>query len=578
VARAPSFKTASLADLYRQLRYAPAETLERQMEAAETLAGEIEAHRAYPEEFIAFRITQYRPRAKNEPVMLVGAAILADLGTLVQSLSAVLTLPPDDEKRGRAIAVTDLAKDLGVATRTLRRYHRRGLLLHYVRFDEDTPRLACFARSLEMFRQREPSLLGRAGMYSRLSDEQEESLIAEAIRLHDSEGLSRQQISRQLAARDRRAVETIRSLLSRAEKARGGRLFKGTRRMTPRDEALVIRAWSRSIPIREIGARLGRSPLTVRRSLNQHRAARLREVSLSWIDLPTFSLPEAENVILSAPSVESGLAPSIREADGIALLVLVRGSPENPDRSATEEARLAGYNLLKRRAAQGIEALPDFPTDDELDRLERDLRWAAALKRSLVLAALGSAIVRVEQNLARPLHQQTSELIRRLLRIGIHQTAEAVESADPSREQIAGTMTPAIASTPVERIAAIAIDKELARQRIGRGASTAGVRHAAGSVPMGDPFADLCAWQGWIELPARLLARLDKVEEPAARMVIDLFGLTGNRPLTPREIAATHGLSLRAVNSRLTGVLRMLRRPPVSPGSKSRMGDEGARG
>jgi len=546
VPRPPAFKTTSLADLHRQLRYAPPETRERQMLAAETLAGEIEPGRAYPEEFIVFRITQYRPGSREESVMLVGAAVLADLATLVQSLSTALDLQAESPERGHATPVEELAERLRITPRTLRRYHKRGLLLHYVTFEGGERRLACYEGSLERFQAREPDLVDRARQYTRLSEADERMVIDEAIRLHREGGLSRQEIARELAKKHNRGVETMRALLAREEEQRGARLFKGTRRLSRRDELLVVRGAGRGVHASELARHLKRSVVTIRRCINAHRAARLRDLPLSWIDLPTFTLADAESIILAAADVQAGLGPPPSNRDGIELVEHLRRAPR--ELSEGEESRLAAYNLLKRRVASGAAELDAMPADADLDALERDLRWAALLKRAIVFDTLPAGIVRVEQNLARPLHQQTTDAIRRFIHIAVEETSQAAELADPSRDQ------------RVDRIASLAIDKALAREKDARGSSAAGVRHAAGSVPLGDPLAGLCAWQPWVELPLRFATLIDRIDQVQREIMSDLHGLDGARPLEPREIAVKRGMSLRAVQKRLSLGLRALRR------------------
>lgn len=544
--RAPSFKTTSLADLFRQLRFAPPETRERQMLAAEALAADIEPLRAYPEEFVIYRITRYRAQSTDDSPMLVGAAVLSDLATLVQMLSATLELPARSRQRGEAIPIDTLAERLGIAARTVRRYHKRGLLLHYVTMDEGgEARLACYEASLIQFQKREPALIERAGNYSRLGSVDEQVILDQAIQLHRDQGLSTQQIARVLAAEHKRGVETVRALLARGERESGGRLFKRVIRLSVRDEAFALRCAGRGVPVGEIARHLKRSVVTIRRCINGHRSRRLRDLSLRWTDLPTFTLADAASIILAARDVRVHLGPSPGWFDGIGLIELVRAL--QGEGAGSEESQLAGYNILKRQVAGSAATLAEFPADEELERFERDLRWAALLKRTIVFLALPSAFVRLEQNLARPLHQQSTDAIRRLINLAIHETSQAVEVTDPSRDQ------------RVDRIASLAIDKALAKRGVGRG-GTAGVRHAPASVPIGDPFANLCPWQPWIELPARLAMVIDQADTPVREVVRDFHGLAGSRPLAPAEIAAAHGLSLRAVRSRLSTGLRALRR------------------
>ena len=64
--RTARFKIAAIQELLRQLEYAPAETRRRQMDAAEALIADLDPHQNYPEDFIIFRITGYRPDRAEE--------------------------------------------------------------------------------------------------------------------------------------------------------------------------------------------------------------------------------------------------------------------------------------------------------------------------------------------------------------------------------------------------------------------------------------------------------------------------------------------------------------------------------
>src|SRR5688572_3537862 len=119
--RVARFKIAAIEELHRQLEYAPDETRARQMNAAERLIADIDPKQNYPQDFIIYRITGYRSDHNEEPVTLVGQALLPDLVNLVQLLSEQLALPPDYNER-RALMLDDVAARLKVSQKTIQRY------------------------------------------------------------------------------------------------------------------------------------------------------------------------------------------------------------------------------------------------------------------------------------------------------------------------------------------------------------------------------------------------------------------------------------------------------------------------
>lgn len=529
--RTPRFKTGSIDDLFRQLRYAPTDTRERLLVQAERLVEEIEPGRAYPEEFVVYRITGYRPAGLEPGVMLVGDALLADLAVFVRRLSESLRLDASCERRGAAEPVDELARRLGVSNRTVRRWHQRGLLLHSVTDGRGVRRLACYRSSLDAFRRRiGDTELARASRFSRVQDSDERAIIAQAVELARTERLSRQAIAKRLAPRHGRAVETIRLLLARHEEAVGHRVFPGIEHTDGQERRIIHRAASRGLLASEIAHRLGRSSLTIRRVINRHRLDRLRHQSVTYVSLPTFSLEGAADVILAPAWVRFGLAPP-GEVDAVALLTACRDadSPASP----VLEARVASLNYLKHRCVTMLREADREPSDELLDRAETDLRWAAMLKRSIVRDLLPTAVARANAAIARPLLQQSAETIRSMILLLVSEISQTVETFDPGGRQ------------RLERVVAYNTERALARRVGGHQPGRAGARHAPGSIPLDDPLARLSPWQPVVEAPLRLLRRVDRLTGVVRDVFVARHGLSGEAPLTVAEISERFGWSHR---------------------------------
>src|SRR5262245_28919443 len=125
--RVARFKIAAIEDLLRQLEYAPPERRRRQMEAAERLIADVDPLRNYPIDFIVFRITGYRSDRSDEPVTLVGQALVPDLVNLVQTLSENLDSRAD-EIDAQSLPIDELAARLNVSQKTIQRYRKQGLV------------------------------------------------------------------------------------------------------------------------------------------------------------------------------------------------------------------------------------------------------------------------------------------------------------------------------------------------------------------------------------------------------------------------------------------------------------------
>lgn len=575
MARTPRFRIARLADLLRQVAFAPAEARTRQVQAAEILLDELEPTQTYEASAIEHRITGFRPRARDldaDEELYVGEALIADLATLGLRLSEGLALRPSD-RPGGALPLEAVAARQGVGVRTVHRWRVLGLPLHWIDFEQGRG-VGCYRAALDAFLRRRPELASRTRS-TRISTEERRRIVEDARALRRETGGSLSTVAAALAARHDRAHETVRSILERHDARSPAPIFIGTSvDRTPLDEhdrRLIERAWRCGIPLSELAERLGRTVPAVHRQLMVRRRERLVGLHLSWVELPSFSLPDAERVILGAPAVCSGLrrltgandatavVQSLRsvrasspaaerhelpsESKGIRARASRRASPSarraaveravddaSAEESLRRDALIAAWNLLKRRTATAISALPPVPGAAVLDAIERDLRWAALVQQTLVVDALGDAIRRADGWAGRRIELLPAEALRGVLGQLVSVCREVIDRVDPSR------------GNRLDRLVALEVDKSLARtsdaeSANGRARSIAD--RAASAVSIADPFVRLAPWQAWLDPPSRWRERLASLPEPLRRAISARDGLDGTAPRTLLEIAAS---------------------------------------
>src|SRR6266567_7295324 len=85
------FRIDTLDDLARQLRFSPHEARVAQISAAEELLHTLNPLKAYPLDFVIFRITGYHPKGA-EAMLFPGAALQHDLGQLIEFVSDSLDI------------------------------------------------------------------------------------------------------------------------------------------------------------------------------------------------------------------------------------------------------------------------------------------------------------------------------------------------------------------------------------------------------------------------------------------------------------------------------------------------------
>ncbi len=211
-----------------------------------------------------------------------------------------------------------------------------------------------------------------------------------------------------------------------------------------------------------------------------------------------------------------------------------------------EDALVAAYNLLKRRAAHRLGELPVHPGAGLLDDIETDLRWAARLKRRLVFLALPVAVRTIELNLSRHLQEEPRESIRRLMDVALTIVSSTLETVDPARGR------------RLERMAGFAMDRALATGAGLRPVGRAAARHQTG-LRLGEDARRFCPWQTWLDLRADLIPHLDGLPPTSRELVCRHYGLDDAPPESADHLSRRLGRQRSAISATLRSSIRQLR-------------------
>lgn len=540
--RVARFKVAAVEELYKQLRYAPPSTRKRQMDHAESLVAEIDRSVNYPEDFIVYRITGYRPDNDNA-TMLVGEALLPDLVNFVLRISRDLDLPPDYNDRNARL-LPDIATELNISTKTLERYRKKGLVCHYVTMDDGHQLLACFEDALHRYIREHDGTIKRAAGFTRITARDERELIAQARSLRTADGATLNEAAAQLAQQHGRAHETVRMLLRRHDRSAAVPIFIDPIPLRDREARLLYRAWRYGAAVALMSERLGKTTTTIHRAINRQRGLRLSELDLNHVTLPTFSIEDAAEVILSPASVNTNLNCLPSRHDALALISLARSMEAlNED---DEHALIAAYNFLKHRAKAGVNTFGHWPTAHELDAVETNLRWASMLKRLLVMHGFPEGLRSIEQNLHRSLTELPVEVILSSIRTAVTVVATVVETIDPTRGQ------------RLPRLARHAVDRALASSGVVFASNRAAVKHADGSVPLNDPLAAITPW-AWLDPRPIAPHHLAQLSSRLQTLLTLRWGLDGSPPRTCDALAAHLGQTGGSITRLLARAERELR-------------------
>lgn len=521
-------RTEVIAELGEQLRFGSRKTLLRHLDRIEELAPQIEDDGVYPEDFVVFRVTGYRPE-ESRGRMLAGAALLGDLSALAERLSESAGLTEADAGDG-CETVASLTARWGVTRRTLERYRRLGLIARRVDLGSGR-RALVFSRSMVAdFERRHGERLGRAARFTRLDDAEAERITRRAARYRARLGWSLNRVAQRLAVRTGRSPEGVRRLLRRADARRDEPLFPEPGPPTERERLLAVRAAARGIEPALLARRTGRRKSAVVRALHEGRADLLRSLGL-----PSDGASDPGAAVKAEPA-----RVGLRVDGPTELAALLAQMRERVTPVAVEErTRATAYRALVSAAGARIGALPSASVSGPaLDEIETMLRWAAMLKACLVRTQLRLAIDTLEQRIGGPVDGLTPARARTLVLGLIGVVGEGVDRFDPSR----GGRLAAPISLGLGRWCAQVGDVSHGPEQ-GRAA-----RRMPSGVAVPDWTRRVAPWQVWLEPDPRLAGVVAGLGEDERGLLVRRFGLDGGVPRTLEAIAGGMGAGMRAVH------------------------------
>jgi hypothetical protein len=433
------FQTEAMADLTRQLGFAPAAQRARQVEAAERLHDELDPDTTYPFSFVVYRVTGARRPAGEEEVFLVGTSAAHDLRLMIDRLSRTVELA---EPAGGVVSPSELAAAWGTSVKTITRWRSAGLRWRWMPGPGGSGHRVVICRSAaEAFEQGVGrGRIDRAAAFSRIDDATQARMLDQARRLAARRGATLNRVARQLADEHGRGLETVRQLLQRHDRDHpDDAVFPAHHGpLTPQQRADIEQAYRRGVDATELAERFGRSLSTVYRVVSEARARRLLAEPIEWVELSVFSRDDAEAVILRQRFGDvdwtAGQPVIAPDPQGLPAWLVEAGTRAT---LTAERSRslLVRMNYLKRRAGRMRDELSARePSTRLMHRIETWLGEVEASRRLVFMAHLPRLLA-----VARRQWQSTPSARRRgmthWVALGVAALDEAIVSYDPSRTQ-----------------------------------------------------------------------------------------------------------------------------------------------
>lgn len=528
----------------QQVRFAPREKKIEQVNRAEKLLAELDAGRTYTYEYLCYRITDYRPESFPN-LKLSGQDAGHDLRLFVEDLSDAADMPAASAGE-RVMTVEELSRMFKVSTKTISRWRQQGLVSRRFVFD-GRKRVGFLKSSVEQFVAKNEDRVRRGARFSQLTAEERGEIVERARRLAHSGG-SLADVTRRVAKRMGRSVETIRYTLKQFDREHPSlAIFPDhTGPLTEDDKKQIYQQYRRQVPVDTLAERHRRTKTSVYRVINEMRARRIMELPLDFIPNPQFARSGVDRAIMAEMPVNPLAAKKTRLPAG--LPPYLASLYEVPLLTREQEGHLfRKFNFLKYRAAKLRNQLdPARAKSSLMDEIETLYDGAVALKNQIVRANL-----RLVVSIAKR-HVGQADNFFELVSDGNMSLIRAVEKFDFAR----GNKFSTYASWAIMKNFARTIpDEHRHRDRF----RTSNSEMFSSTEERRTDQYELESAQNQREVQiGKILERLDEREQ---KIIISRFGLDhGHEPQTLKEVGAEMGVTkerIRQIEARALSKLRI---------------------
>jgi len=522
-------RTPCIAQLAVELGFASKPTLLRHLARIDELAPQIDPDGIYPEDWIVFRITGYRPEI-DSPALVPGDALRGDLSAIAEKISESAGITADDIDRPYE-TIDSLTQRWNVSRKTIERYRRLGLIARRLDLGKGRRSVIFMREAVEWFESLNTNRLGKAARFDRISDSQIERIERWSRGYRSRMGWSRSQAASRIAMRTGHSHEGVRKILIRIDRDSGDPVFTDPGPTTSHDQMLALRCVLRGIEPAQIAERTGRSHNAVLRAINSARAGLIE----SW-DLPDDrALEHGEESVLESPAVDRDLDTN-GATDLCALIETMR--VREPMVVYEEQMRVRAFYLLMTRASARFAAVDRaVPSGPALDAIETDLRLGGMLKIELVRSQLNLALSTIEHKIGGLIDSLDPSRASFLLMGAIRVAGDAIDRFDPSHHPSKMGRIAAPVGLAITRFASQQPD---IAQPVSAGKA---MRRIAPGHLIEDWTRMVNPWQRWLMPDARIGSVVDKLDERDRLILVRRYGLDGRAPVTRGILAEILGTS-----------------------------------
>ena len=289
------YKNAVIAELRDQLvrRYVPRDKKIGQIDRAEELFFDLDESIDYSYRYVCLRIAEFQSEI-YEDVLMNAKDLRSDLILFIEDLSDSIDIPVESVAQ-KVWTIDELCERFNVTSKTISRWRKTMLSGRRFLFDNKR-RVGFLDHSVEWFVKNNPERVERGSRFSQLSEAEKQEFVKQGRKLA-AKGMNPTEVARQLAQESGRSVETIRYTLKSFDQQNADiRLFADRNEPLCDDaKTQIFRSYCHGESVQLLAFKCKRTVGSIYRIVAQARAARIKQLPMSYIDSPDFDMIQSGN-------------------------------------------------------------------------------------------------------------------------------------------------------------------------------------------------------------------------------------------------------------------------------------------
>ena len=409
-----SFRINAIADFVRQMSFSSHETRLAQLLSAEHLIHTLEPQKAYPFNYVIFKITGYHPRQINDE-LLTGMALQHDLGLLIECVSNDMNIRTEQIAEP-VLTIEDVTMRFNVTGKTIHRWRRRGLAARRFVFADGKRRVGFLLSSVERFAKvRQGDDTVPEAVDQNAEAEKTAQIIRMARRIIGNKNSGVDEMTCRVGRRLNCSPLTVLHLLRKHDAQLPLQnssnptipiLSNASPELSAKDRLRIVKYYRRGVALLRLARKFGQPRSSIYRVILNERIRKFGSKKIKFIDDPLYHDANApiaidEMVAGSAVSLQKTTVEESRiPRDLPRFLADLYRTPLLS--SARERALFLALNYHKFLFAQARKRLdPQLASNSDLQILEQHLQ-NAQLTRNQILVANLRLVVSVARKHLRP--------------------------------------------------------------------------------------------------------------------------------------------------------------------------------